>query len=550
MKSIKYIPTKKELYYNYITLNKSGPECIEELKCTQWTFYQLLKKYEIVKSKDKINEQKQERMKETVKKEHGVDHPSQIPGVGKKISKKLKSRSEEDKRKSLEKQKESTRKSTGHDFALQSPECLQKLQKTSEEKYGTKYPNQSEVVKDKIKTKYKNRTEKDKRETREKNNNTWKNKSKNEIDNTTTQRKQTMINNYGVEVITQKNIKNFDIWNNDKKMIKWLHDNNKKYPHEIASFFNTTLTSVYRKAQKLEKIDSSLRDIFYKGSYFEKIIADWLNNNNIKFTERNRKIIKPYELDFVIEDKKIALEMNDTWSHSREFKVLNNMSNSDAKNYHNMKTERCEKEGYRLIHIFEKDLNDLDNVLSPLLKTKTIYARKLTYKHNYDIKNFILKNHKQHTSSVKYGGALLNENNEIIGAITFKKQKRKLYLDKLCFKLGYNVVGGSSKLFKNYLKNIDISEYDSIITFCDTTYHTGRVYEKLGFKRIITGNKMYYWVKGKEWNFRRNFQKSKLQKRFNLDPKYVKNHTEREIASSLGYVSIFMSNQDKYIYEL
>lgn len=60
--------------------------------------------------------------------------------------------------------------------------------------------------------------------------------------------------------------------------------------------------------------------------------------------ENDKKLIKPYELDIVIPEIKLAIEYNGVFYHS----------NLD-KNYHLNKTELAEKQNYRLIHIWEND---------------------------------------------------------------------------------------------------------------------------------------------------------------------------------------------------
>ena len=61
----------------------------------------------------------------------------------------------------------------------------------------------------------------------------------------------------------------------------------------------------------------------------------------------DRTLIKPYELDIVIPEIKLALEFNGIWYHSIEA--------GTPPGYHLMKTEMCEAKGYRLIHVWEDE---------------------------------------------------------------------------------------------------------------------------------------------------------------------------------------------------
>lgn len=58
----------------------------------------------------------------------------------------------------------------------------------------------------------------------------------------------------------------------------------------------------------------------------------------------DRTLISPYELDIVVPSYNIAVEFNGMHWHNE---------NIVKKNYHQLKTIKCEKVGYRLIHIFE-----------------------------------------------------------------------------------------------------------------------------------------------------------------------------------------------------
>ena len=66
--------------------------------------------------------------------------------------------------------------------------------------------------------------------------------------------------------------------------------------------------------------------------------------------ENDRELIAPYELDIVIPELHLAIEFNGIYWHSCFYK---------DENYHLMKTELCESKGYRLIHIFEDEWNEI-----------------------------------------------------------------------------------------------------------------------------------------------------------------------------------------------
>ena len=65
---------------------------------------------------------------------------------------------------------------------------------------------------------------------------------------------------------------------------------------------------------------------------------------------KDRTLIKPYELDIVIPELNLAIEFNGIWYHSIEA--------GTPLGYHLMKTELCEAQNYRLIHIWEDEWNE------------------------------------------------------------------------------------------------------------------------------------------------------------------------------------------------
>ncbi|MBO5142757.1 MAG: hypothetical protein J6J11_09215 [Treponema sp.] len=74
----------------------------------------------------------------------------------------------------------------------------------------------------------------------------------------------------------------------------------------------------------------------------------------------DRTLIKPYELDIVIPEIKLALEFNGIWYHSIEA--------GTPPGYHLMKTEMCEAKDYRLIHVWEDEWINNKELIKEKLK--------------------------------------------------------------------------------------------------------------------------------------------------------------------------------------
>lgn len=97
-------------------------------------------------------------------------------------------------------------------------------------------------------------------------------------------------------------------------------------------------------------------------------ICEFLKENNIKFKQSNRSLIKPYELDIVIPSKRVAIEFNGQYWHSDKMIKRCRRWDGTAEEYHEMKSKMCIDVGWELVHIFEEDwINDKQRELNKIL---------------------------------------------------------------------------------------------------------------------------------------------------------------------------------------
>lgn len=279
----------------------------------------------------------------------------------------------------------------------------------------------------------------------------------------------------------------------------------------------------------------------------EKEIYNIIKNidSNINILIHSRDILKSgNEIDIFIPDRKLAIEFNGDYWHSDMNKGIN---------YHQDKTIECAKRGIHLIHIFEYEWKDeyLKNKIVELIKSKIgksnkeiVQARKCSIS-NIEVekeRSFEDRYHLQGyaSSTVAYG--LLDSKGELISIMTFGKPRfNKDYeweLVRYCTKPGIATVGGAEKLFKHFIKEHNPT---SIISYCDISKFTGRVYFKLGFKateKDITSPN-YKWVKPNKNEVLSRYQ---TQKHKLLELGYgVYGSTEDEIMNTLGYYKIYDS---------
>jgi len=315
-----------------------------------------------------------------------------------------------------------------------------------------------------------------------------------------------------------------------------IHGEN-KIPKGIFSNRKIIGTELCVKCKPIESNISGKEIILYK---FIKEIYDGEIVQSYKVGKR--------EIDIYLPQEKIGFEFNGVRWHSEMF-IKND--------YHLEKTKICNKNGIRLIHIFEDDFDYKTEIVKSIIgnvlnNSNKIYARKTEVKKINDknlIKFFLEKNHLQGfvNTNINYG---LYYNNELISLMTFMKSRKVINntdkdseyeLVRFCNKTGLSVIGGASKLYNHFLK-----EYKpkSVLSYCDISWANGNLYKKLGFQMVgVTKPNYHYVVKGKRENII-NYQKHKLVKKgFN------KNLTEVEIMAELGHYRIFNCGNEKYIYK-
>ena len=277
-------------------------------------------------------------------------------------------------------------------------------------------------------------------------------------------------------------------------------------------------------------------------------INNFISELGLKTETNKRTFVYPYELDIYIPDKKVAIEYDGLYWH--------NELNKDSK-YHLNKTELCEKQGIRLIHIFEDEWLYKQNIVKSRLKSvlgltdEKIYARKCKIKDVSfsDCKIFLEKNHIQGNVNAKHRYGLYY-NDELVSLMTFGSKRKNLgsksedesyELLRFCNKLNTTVVGGASRLMNYFIKTHNPKE---IISYCDRRWSVGNMYEKLGFTLDHVSRPSYFYIKGDKRYNRFGYRKDILIKQG-----FDKNKTEHEIMLERGIYRIYDCGTKVYKWE-
>ena len=238
-------------------------------------------------------------------------------------------------------------------------------------------------------------------------------------------------------------------------------------------------------------------------NFIRKVLPDATVLNNY------RGLISPQEVDIYIPSHNLAIEFNGLYWHSED--------QGKDKRYHLDKTIACEEKDAQLIHIFEDEWRDKQQIVKNRLRHLLSATSHKIYARTCDIRNvdsqlaskFLNKYHLQGATngSINLG---LYKNGRLVALMTFCKSRfNKKYnweLLRYCTIGSFSIIGGASKLFKHFVSNYS----GSIISYADRRWSNGNLYKQLGFSQLTSSAPAYYYVRDDVRYNRIKFQKHKL----------------------------------------
>ena len=408
-----------------------------------------------------------DKQKETLIKNYGVDSPMKSDIL-------------------VERQKNSTREKYGVDNPFQSEEIKEKIKKTNLKNLGVEYPSQSKEVKDKtIETNirkfgvpYTNQSE----ELVKKLKNTRFNNLKDKIPS--------IIRPDGKNIIAY-----CDKCNSEYSIGRKLLNVRFRLKHELCTICNN--------------IDAN------SSSKMERDIFEFMNPIIPNLIERDRKLLNRTEIDILSYENKIGVEIDGIYFHSEVFKV---------KNYHINKTNKCEKLGFKLIHIFEDEWEFKPEIVKSNIK----YIFGIS-DYKFDFKNcflkeiskgvandFINENHIEGESDSDINIGLYDNEDTLIFVLSIKGNEIVRYANKL----NHVVIDGLKETINYYVEKYKPNE---ITTYVDRRWSQGKSFEELGFDLIEISKPNYFYVdrKNRIINVKRT-QSTKFNKIYDCGTKKYK----------------------------
>ena len=473
---------------------------------------------------DELKKNRSAKAKETFLKKYGVDNPSKSKEVLVKIQKtnldrygvECSAQSEVVK----EKIKATNLKKYGVEYSFQAEEVRDKIKATSLERYGVDNPSKSDVIKNRIVESNRKNLGVD-----------YPMQSKDVMDKS----RATSFEKYGTEYPNQSEIVKSKI---DASTLEHYGVNRACKLDE----FKQKIVDTNR-----ERYGVDYTCLIYSGklkgndSSYNRSFAELLDINNI--TYEREFLLQKYSYDFKVGNT--LIEIDPTATHNTYFSPYGD--NRIDVNYHRDKTKLAKDNGYSVIHIFEWD--DINKVMQLLKNRVTIYARKCEVRmvSEVDTGNYLDTYHLQGTCRGQKIRLGLYYNNQLVSLMTFGKSRfnKNCEYELLRYCASHNVVGGANKLFKYFVDNY---KPNSIISYCDTSKFSGKVYDTLSFEFIKTNKPRKHWYSMKE---RRHITDGLLLSQ-GYDRLFKESHgkgtSNEELILARGYLPVYDCGQSTYIW--
>jgi hypothetical protein len=284
-----------------------------------------------------------------------------------------------------------------------------------------------------------------------------------------------------------------------------------------------------------------------KNSKLEEIVRYFLNKNNIKHIDNNRKILDGKEIDLYLPEFNLGIEINGNYYHSE------NAGEKD-RNYHIDKMVLSNQKDIKLLQFFEDEvILKTDIVFSRLCSllnlSKSIFGRKCQIRevNKKDSTLFLNENHLQGNCIDKHRFGLFY-NNELVSLMTFGKKRKVLgnknniideyELIRFCNKINTTVVGGFSKLLNYFVKTFNPKKIE---TYADIRWSglnsENTVYYKNGFTYLHQTPPNYWYIKNNCYLHR--FHRFNFRKDLLVKEGFSNEKTEWSIMVEKGYDRIW-----------
>lgn len=500
----------------YMAQDKKKQTCIERYGVEHYSSTEAFKEANRKSYTSKTDEEKQaikNKRTDTMISRFGVENPLQSPEIHKRKKmtclKKYGSENYFQTKDYREKNTNTCLERYGTEFYTQTEEFKSKIKETCKEKYGTEFYSQTKEFLENRKShtlekygvEFYSQTE------------AWKNKVS-----------QTCKEKYGVENYfqTEEFLENRKLHTMEKYGVENYFQTEEFLSHRreqnYQSFLDVLSTKGLKMLSSYEEYISFKEDLVFEclccGYTFtnnayapsamickecakkpyskkEKEIVSWITETySYDVIENDKSVLSGKELDIYIPDMKVAIEFDGSYWHSDTY--------IDA-NYHLWKTEQCRNQGIRLIHIFEWEWDNKQDICKSIIASALRKSKRRIYARNCVVQEleqnvygeFLSTNHLQDSliSPIRYG---LFHNEDLVCVIGFgncETDNTKVVLQRFCCATNTQVIGGLSKLIKH-------SNIGCFVADVDLAHFNGDGYFACGLIPVSQSKPNFVYVRG------------------------------------------------------
>ena len=371
--------------------------------------------------------------------------------------------------------------------------------------------------------------------------------------------KESCLQKYGVPNPAQRHIKNIELWNDDQYIIEHFINPDKTIKYrEMMTFFDCPRTSGIRQRLKTMGIEYKP----YTGySRFEVEIKEFIQSINPTTTivERNRTIIKPYEIDLFLPEHSLGIEFHGLIWHSFGYQPNNAELEQTNKHLHKAKADLAESKNINLLQIFENEWHNPTTqkvwksiISAKMKKNNKIHSKECVIREisHTEAMEFIQDNHLQQPVVGMTTNIALQYQDKTVSVMTFGLPRfaaEGCELIRFCPLLNYTIVDGFSTMLKYF---IETKNPTSIIAYANRRWDQGNTYSKNGFVLSEKIKPKYFYLHSSdttELKHRVDFAKHKLQ---GILEKFDPELTETQNMYENGYRKIYDAGHLRFVLEL
>lgn len=409
----------------------------------------------------------------------------------------------------------------GVECSFQAEVVKEKIKATNLERYGVDNPFKSDIIKDKIVESNRKNLGVD-----------YPMQSREVMDKS----RVTSLEKYGTEYPNQSDIV--------KQHIK--ESNLEKYGVERPAQSDEIKRKTIETNRKRYGVDYTC--LIYSGklngndSSYNRAFAELLDDNNI--TYEREFLLQKYSYDFKVGNT--LIEINPTATHNTYFSPYGDKYVKD-RYYHRDKSKLARDSGYNVIHVFDWD--DKSKVIILLKHRDTVYARNCEVRlvDTLECNQYLMAYHLQgkcNNQTIRLG---LYYDNQLVSLMTFGKPRynKKYEYELLRYCASHNVVGGANKLFKYFIDNY---KPNSVVSYCDTSKFSGKVYDTLGFTLDTINSPSCHWYSVKEdKHITDNLLRMQGYDRL-FKESHGKGTSNEELILARGYLPVYDCGQATYVW--